>query len=519
MTRRRRIAVDVGQERDALEQTPRWRPANDAEALMFDALIRNHSQDYFRVVATAPLYIPLFMSDAGTERQRVVVKSIDDANHLLVFTSVQGLTGYVQSGYTEDSRPDGYATTSYEELAQRRPDPEWRLAINPGQPIDAYVEIDMVMHAALGNVQIPLADQLIDPDATAEREPIPAGFHGANKAEQSIEAALIQKDTDLVIDVLVVSDVLVPTAFPVDPDTRLDDPNFPWRPDMVDDLPTMCVFTSYERLAEVLPADTPTVETSFVTLALAWPDTGVQLVVNLGSTIELAFDGQVVPSFVSWASDLIERVESGKYQVAAEDDGRMSDVAGTGVVVGEHAVDTTARPPIGEPVPASGPVLFQKVLPHDQVDLYLRRAHHRVAGFVHPYESVRDLSTPEKLYEGLGLLHDRTPFHPDDEEVHVLRWYAYCPELYRLSLGGRDEESRAAVNGWIVEPAPFLGSGIAPGTAAAREFKVDSVELPHGAQLCRIDRYGRQTDVASYDADTGTWASVVGTQGWTEPVR
>lgn len=506
------------------EQPPAWQPANDVERLMLDALVRNHSQDYFRLVATAPLYLPVFLSDANTDRQRVVVKTIDEVEHLLVFTSVRGLTGYVEAGYTPESRPDGYALTSYEELAARRPDPEWRLAINPGQPIDAYVEIDAVMHAALGDLRIPLADELIDPDGVGERAPIPADFVPANEAEQAIEYGLSRRDVDVAIDALVVADVLVVTAEPTRPDAALTDPDFPWQLEQIDDIPSICVFTSRQRLAEVLPPGTPAYPTSFVKLALAWPDDDCQLVVDIGSAIELSFEGAMMPSFVSWASDLMERVETGEY---AASDPRMADAAGTGVVLGEHAVDVSMPQPVGDPAappvaaadPAAGPVLFQKVLPPDQVEGYLRGQQRRVAGFVHPYESVRELTTPQQLYAGLGLLHDRTPFRADDEEVHVLRWYAYCPELYRAAIGGRDEQTRAAVGGWVVAPAPFLGSGIAPGTAGVPEFKVDSVELPHGAQLCRLDRYGRQSEVASFDADTGGWVAAVGTPGWTEDGR
>ncbi|BCJ33272.1 hypothetical protein Athai_07750 [Actinocatenispora thailandica] len=512
--------MDLGED----EQPPAWQPANDVERLMLDALVRNHSQDYFRLVATAPLYLPVFLGDANTDRQRVVVKTISDAEHLLVFTSVRGLTGYVEAGYTPDSRPDGYAQTSYEELAARRPEPEWRLAINPGQPIDAYVEIDAVMHAALGDIQIPLADELIDPAGVGERAPIPADFVPANEAERAIEYGLVHRDIDVAIDALVVADVLVATAEQARPDAALTDPDFPWQLESIDDIPSICVFTSQQRLTEVLPPDTPAYPTTLVKLALAWPDEDCQLMVNIGSAIELAFEGAMIPSFVSWASDLMERVESGEYAEPA--DARLADAAGTGVVVGGHAVDAVMppaigdlAPPVGAAAPVADPVLFQKVLTPEQVQAYLRGGDRRVAGFVHPYESVRELTTPQQLYTGLGLLHDRTPFRVDDEEVHVLRWTAYCPELYRLAIGGRDERTRAAVDGWVVAPAPFLGSGIAPGSAGAPEFKVDSVELPHGAQLCRLDRYGRQSEVANFDADTGTWAAAVGRPSWTEDVR
>jgi hypothetical protein len=39
------------------------------------------------------------------------------------------------------------------------------------------------------------------------------------------------------------------------------------------------------------------------------------------------------------------------------------------------------------------------------------------------------------------------------------------------------------------------------------EFKVDSVRLPHGAQMWRLTKDGDETMVASFDADNGKWVS------------
>jgi hypothetical protein len=39
------------------------------------------------------------------------------------------------------------------------------------------------------------------------------------------------------------------------------------------------------------------------------------------------------------------------------------------------------------------------------------------------------------------------------------------------------------------------------------EFKVDSVRLPHGAQMWRLAKDGSETLVATFDADSARWVS------------
>ena len=59
-----------------------------------------------------------------------------------------------------------------------------------------------------------------------------------------------------------------------------------------------------------------------------------------------------------------------------------------------------------------------------------------------------------------------------------------------------------AMEGWVIERAPFRGNGFAPGESSdvIAEFKVDSVRLPHGAQLWRIGADGNEQLVATLDA-------------------
>jgi hypothetical protein len=150
---------------------------------------------------------------------------------------------------------------------------------------------------------------------------------------------------------------------------------------------------------------------------------------------------------------------------------------------------------------------MQKVVRPEHVAHYLEGGYDLVAGYVHRLQDVRDLNTPAKLVRGLGLVYDGTPFRSVDEAVHVIRWPAVRPALFRKPLGGIDEWSMGLVpGGWVIEKAPFPGSGYAPGEGSAiPEFKIDSQRLPHGAEMYRIERSGRETLLGGYDADLRRW--------------
>jgi hypothetical protein len=152
--------------------------------------------------------------------------------------------------------------------------------------------------------------------------------------------------------------------------------------------------------------------------------------------------------------------------------------------------------------------IMQKVVPHEQVAWHLEQAYDRVAGFVYRVQDVVDLNTPKLIYESLGLLREGSPFGPDDTEVHVIRWPAYRSGLYRIPFGGQSEEAVRAWgdSGWVVELPPFGGDGFAPGSAGSiREYKVDSMRLPHGSEMYAISSEGSERFVARYDADRLAW--------------
>ncbi|TYK52570.1 SseB family protein [Actinomadura decatromicini] len=170
---------------------------------------------------------------------------------------------------------------------------------------------------------------------------------------------------------------------------------------------------------------------------------------------------------------------------------------------------------VPEPHPAAdlddrvaSPTIMQKVVPHGHVAWYLEQGYDRVGGFVHSTNDVGELQTPVQLYEALGLLYEGSPFSPGDEGVYVIRWPAYCPDLYRIPFGGRNEEEMASWGeaGWVIERPPFLGTGFAPGSAGSiREYKVDSVRLPYGAEMYYLAGDRTERFVAMYDPDRLAW--------------
>jgi hypothetical protein len=156
---------------------------------------------------------------------------------------------------------------------------------------------------------------------------------------------------------------------------------------------------------------------------------------------------------------------------------------------------------------------MQKVVQHQHVNHYLENAYDQVAGYVHRVQDVLRLDTPERLVRGLGLTYEGSPFSDRDEAIHVIRWPVVKSALYRPPYGGQDEAAmRKSPEGWVIEKPPFLGTGYAPGEAAAvPEFKIDSQRLPHGSEMYRVDRSGAQTFVAFFDADHRQWIKVQGT--------
>jgi hypothetical protein len=316
-------------------------------------------------------------------------------------------------------------------------------------------------------------------------------FDPANDVEADLLAAASDGNTDNFLSTLLLAKVLLPVAPGASPDARPGDPGFEWRREEVDGQPYVVVFTSKERMVEHLPVDTKALTTKFVQLIRAWPDESWSFAVNPGSPVGATLPGGQIKALAAWAAEV-----------------GLSDEPS----VEFEPIETVKPAPTGPAAERS--VVMQKPVAPTQVAYFLERGYDRVSGFVHRASEVAHLTTPEQLYGALGLGYAGSPFKPSDDEMYVLRWIAYRPNLYRIPYGGRDESGMRAMQGWMIERAPFRGNGFAPGESddVIAEFKVDSARLPHNAQMWRITRDGKESLVAVLDADGPHWIQVAGSE-------
>jgi hypothetical protein len=228
------------------------------------------------------------------------------------------------------------------------------------------------------------------------------------------------------------------------------------------------------------------VNARFMQLIHAWPDVNWPFAVNPGTPVGATLPGIQIKALAAWADD-----------VGLTDDDP------------EIAV---------EPIPPPPPpmtIIMQKPIAPSQVDYYLDRGYDRASGFVHRATEIAHLDTPAKIYSTLGLAYSGTPFEPDADDIFVLRWAAHRPDLYRIPYGGQHEAAMRAMQGWMIERSPFRGNGFAPADngEVIAEFKVDSVRLPHAAQMWRLTAAGTKTLIAMLDADECLWRPVRGISG------
>jgi hypothetical protein len=319
------------------------------------------------------------------------------------------------------------------------------------------------------------------------------GFVPANETEAKLLSAVESNNTDAYLSTLLLARVILPVPISMPPGSRPRDKYFPWQIEEVDGERRISVFTSAERLADYgqdrFGSDMSTMSVSFIELIEAWPSPRIQFAINPETPVGTTLPGSQVVALASWAAEVGLRHDSPS-EVAPRKPGTTASagVAGAPTVGAENAV------------------LMQRAVPPAQLPFYLERGYDRVSGFVNRASEVAHLKTPQALYRALGLVYPGSPFSEDDAEVHVLRWVAHRPDLYRLPYGGQNEAAMRAMQGWVIERPPFRGNGFAPGdTDVVAEFKVDSVRLPHGAQMWRLTREGTEELVATFDADKGRW--------------
>ena len=336
--------------------------------------------------------------------------------------------------------------------------------------------------------------------AVAEPEPV---FEPGNRIDQELYETASGGDSDAFLRVLLNANVLVPIPDEAPLEVTPMQRDFRWDAALRGEAAVQ-VFTSLVRLREVLP-ESRFVYADFRELIGAWPRDDWAMLINPGTRIGASLQGDQVRALSEWAVRV-------------------------GLVPARPEVPLPPPRPEPEPEPAaaqlpadlddrvSSPTIMQKVVPHGHVAWYLEQGYDRAGGFVHSTGDVAELQTPAQLYEALGLLYDGSPFSPADDGVYVIRWPAYCPDLYRVPFGGRDEAELAAwgESGWVIERPPFLGGGFAPGSAGSiREYKVDSVRLPYGAEMYYLGRDRSERFVAMYDPDRLAWLRPeAGPEGW-----
>jgi SseB protein N-terminal domain len=329
-----------------------------------------------------------------------------------------------------------------------------------------------------------------------------AGFVPANQTESNLLAAAEEGNTDQFLSTLLLARVIVPVPYGTPAASRPTDRSFPWQVGQVDGQPYLAVFTSPERLAEHGPThaagEVSSVSMRFVQLIAAWPDEKISFSINPGSPVGATLPGDQVRTLATWAAEMGLRDEAAADLVVPARPADAASPSHTGVA---------GAPVVG----ADKATVMQRAIPPAQLPFYLDRGYDRVSGFVHRATEVAHLTSPRLLYRALGLDYAGSPFHADDGEVHVLRWVAHRADLYRIPYGGQHEAGMRAMQGWVVERSPFRGNGFAPGDSGEiiSEFKVDSVRLPHGAQIWRLRADGTQTLVATFDADWARWQRAV----------
>ena len=167
--------------------------------------------------------------------------------------------------------------------------------------------------------------------------------------------------------------------------------------------------------------------------------------------------------------------------------------------------------------PGSGTPVVQKLLWPAALHAYLGEGESRVSGYCHHARDVAHIATPSVLAEALGQAGEHGPL-TDEGSVNILRWHAAGLNLYRTPYGGVDAERMAAVAGWVIEEPPFVGLGLVPNVdQVIREYRVDGVGLPHGAEIWELATTGVEHRRAVYDGDLDRWMLVRLVPGAPEP--
>lgn len=306
-----------------------WQPANDSERAMVAALTADDRAEFFRIIAAADLFLPQVIptgttsgetaaeagpagpassgpepavvsnppvrpgtsasdTEPGPGEQEFITITLFDQTFLPVFTSLEGLLQAARGV------ANGYLQTSYPELREKWPAPQWQLAINPGLPIDAYLPVGAVAEAAQGALVVPTAAEVVvdgiaeDPQRSAALDP-----------HELLSEAAKRADVDGYLDALLDASVLVPTTHEVDDPVQALEQGAPWFRGGPSEQPVIEVFTSEEVFQRAHP-ERPSMVLPFLMLLLAWPK-GHGLSINPGDPSSLEVPAAQVHELLLWA--------------------------------------------------------------------------------------------------------------------------------------------------------------------------------------------------------------------------
>jgi hypothetical protein len=264
-----------------------WEPANDTERAMVRAAQASDQRAFFQTLAAADLVLPRFTQDDDHDGQRFVTAGLFGQTFLVVFTSVEAMAARLPG------LADGYALTGYAELSQKWPHPEWRLAVNPGTPLEAYVPIDAIAAAASGDLVVATAAELV-----AEAE---AAVTTPPDVDAELTEAAAAGDVNRYAAALLDAVVLIPTGHQVADPAEILEPGFPWRRTGPPDQPMIEAFTSPEILDRAYPDGTPNVPVALPFALAVWPD-GCGLSVNPGEPSGIELPSDQVQWLLLWES-------------------------------------------------------------------------------------------------------------------------------------------------------------------------------------------------------------------------
>jgi hypothetical protein len=240
-----------------------WLPGSEVDAELFSALAADDRRRFFQIVRDAPWYLPALPADG--DGQRFLTRELLGGTYLLVFTSVRSLVSVVGPAV------DGYTITGYAELSERWPVPSWRLAVNAGTPVDAWVTLPALVEAAEGTRVVPTLESLSTRDDAA----VDAFLRRMFEVTLFVPASghppayqVVRRDGQLMVE----------------------------------------VYTS----PRLLPPGVRYLPASLTDLVLRWPGPEYALAIDPGSDTPLVLSGDRVPGLLLWSehSDSLPREQS-----------------------------------------------------------------------------------------------------------------------------------------------------------------------------------------------------------------